>query len=536
MAPPAIFALLVDLPAAPLNESPPPQRNGGIRRSIERSLYLTIWFAILTLLKLEPIAHTSVQNHNTDTTSFSIEAWSTHKEDSATVKTIPEISPLDLFVPLPLSSEVTDSIPSNFQFQERNSANSTPPSIWFDALDTLGHTGYVADPTLLRRSVIKWYKDHSHATYWDRLQNYQSHLLKNRDTSSDSFQAVLMEQTCRQVPGMSIFNHGGLTLLTKRIKVDKVPTIRMGGKGCLEQDENPDNGGDENSTNTNNKKKLKLFCGVYTHDGKRDSARIAALSYGWKCDGFLAFSTATIPSLGMVALLHRGEESYANMFQKSRSILSYVAMNYLDDYDYFHLAGDDMHMIVENFRSLMLEYETEGYSGTKQGRMFGQHAKKGGGAIAFSGGPGYTFDRIGLKKLFDYMPKCGSSLVTYAEDVKITTCVRSLNLEWSDNRDKCTGQQRSHDQHPDIVYGLAPGPGPLQYEKKQVLYWATLYHPTKKGQKVGLQVGFDAVSNHSVTFHRLRHPVWMTRHHALIYGACNASTPLGNLTGVGAGY
>ena len=141
MAPPAIFALLVDLPAAPLNESPPPQRNGGIRRSIERSLYLTIWFAILTLLKLEPIAHTSVQNHNTDTTSFSIEAWSTHKEDSATVKTIPEISPLDLFVPLPLSSEVTDSIPSNFQFQERNSANSTPPSIWFDALDTLGHTG-----------------------------------------------------------------------------------------------------------------------------------------------------------------------------------------------------------------------------------------------------------------------------------------------------------------------------------------------------------------------------------------------------------
>ena len=127
-------------------------------------IYLTIWFAILTLLKLEPIAHTSVQNHNTDTTSFSIKAWSTHKEDSATVNTIPEISPLDLFVPLPLSLEVTDSIPSNFQFQERNSANSTPPSIWFDALDTLGHTGYVADPTLSRRSVIQWHEDQSHLT------------------------------------------------------------------------------------------------------------------------------------------------------------------------------------------------------------------------------------------------------------------------------------------------------------------------------------------------------------------------------------
>jgi hypothetical protein len=259
--------IVVDLSAASLNRSPPPQRKGGIRRSVERRLYLTIGFAILTLLKLEPINHTSVQNHLTDTKSFSIEAWATHKGDSAKVKKNPEISPLDLFVPLPRSSEVPDSIPSNFQFQERNSANSTPPSIWFDALDTLGRRGYVADPTLLRRLVIQWHKDHSHATYWDRLQNYQSHLLKKRDTSSDDFQALLMEQTCKQVPGMSIFNHGGLTLLTKRIKVDKTPTIRMGGKGCLELDENPNNGGDENSNNTSNKKKLKLFCGVYTHDG-----------------------------------------------------------------------------------------------------------------------------------------------------------------------------------------------------------------------------------------------------------------------------
>ena len=70
------------------------------------------------------------------------------------------------------------------------------------------------------------------------------------------------------------------------------------------------------SSNTTNKKKLKLFCGVYTHDGNRDSARLVALSYGWKCDGFLAFSTATIPSLGMVALLHRGKEEYMNMFQE----------------------------------------------------------------------------------------------------------------------------------------------------------------------------------------------------------------------------
>jgi hypothetical protein len=47
----------------------------------------------------------------------------------------------------------------------------------------------------------------------------------------------------------------------------------------------------------------------------------------------------------------------------------------------------------------------------------------------------------------------------------------------------------------------------LQYEKSQLLYYATLDHPTNKGKKVGLKLGLDA---------------------------CDASTPLGKLTSIGA--
>lgn len=65
------------------------------------------------------------------------------------------------------------------------------------------------------------------------------------------------------------------------------------------------------------------------------------------------------------------------MFQKSRSIWSYVAMHYLEDHDYFHLAGDDMHMIVENFRSLMLlEYEAEGYMEQNREEYLGSIKRK----------------------------------------------------------------------------------------------------------------------------------------------------------------
>jgi hypothetical protein len=178
----------------------------------------------------------------------------------------------------------------------------------------------------------------------------------------------------------------------------------------------------------------------------------------------------------------------------------------------------------------MLEYEAEGYSGDKLGRIAGQiRIKPKAGNMIFIGGPGYTFDRIGLEKIHDFMPKCNPNGLTHEEDQEITKCVRNLNLEWSDNRDKCTGQQRSLGEYPDKTY-LMPG----DYLQYILSHWANLDHPTRKGVKVGVMTGLDGASNHSVAFHELRYMAWMSRHHALIYRACDASTPLGNLTDLGA--
>ena len=48
-----------------------------------------------------------------------------------------------------------------------------------------------------------------------------------------------------------------------------------------------------------------------------------------------------------------------------------------------------------------------------------------------------------------------------------------------------------------------------------------LEHATIKGEKVGVKSGLDAAST-----------TRMTRHHALINRACDASTPLENLTNI----
>ena len=41
------------------------------------------------------------------------------------------------------------------------------------------------------------------------------------------------------------------------------------------------------------------------------------------------------------------------MWQKVRSILKYVHLHYLDEYDYFLIGGDDMYYIMENLHAYL---------------------------------------------------------------------------------------------------------------------------------------------------------------------------------------
>jgi hypothetical protein len=94
----------------------------------------------------------------------------------------------------------------------------------------------------------------------------------------------------------------------------------------------------------------RLFCGMYTYHKRQYLLKAATESWAFHCDGFVAFSDETIPTLGAVDLPYYGGEFYGNMWQKVRSIWCYIYTNYYDQYDYFHVAGDDTLMIVENLR------------------------------------------------------------------------------------------------------------------------------------------------------------------------------------------
>jgi len=333
-------------------------------------------------------------------------------------------------------------------------------TIYFDAIDTRGNTGYIADPTLFRRSVLEWHEQYQNATYWDRINYYPNPIGKSTIVDNELSMNHICSLTEATGSGKEL-NDRGIKIITEYVKVDRSPILR---KVCTESPALPH-------------ERPKLFCGIYTHGPQRNFTRLSALSYGWKCDGFLAFSTLTAPKLGMVGLLHEGEENYHNMVQKTRSIWSYVATHYLDQFDYFHIGGDDMHVIVENIISLLLEYEEDDTT-KEQGRIFGQLASKGSQALFLRGGGGYTIDRIGLKKLHDYMPNCASDVIRYDEDNVITNCARKLGLHFGDNRDGCTGQQRSHSVSPGIIAN-AKGLSNSAFDE-QIRFWAGLQHPASK--------------------------------------------------------
>lgn len=85
----------------------------------------------------------------------------------------------------------------------------------------------------------------------------------------------------------------------------------------------------------------KVLCMIYTME-ENHATNIRAMRETWApgCDGFLAFSTKTDARIPAISIPHKGEESYNNMWQKIRSMWSFVWKNYHSDFDWFYIGGE----------------------------------------------------------------------------------------------------------------------------------------------------------------------------------------------------
>lgn len=116
-----------------------------------------------------------------------------------------------------------------------------------------------------------------------------------------------------------------------------------------------------------NAKIPKVLCMVFTVDTPSNTRNLKAIAQTWgrNCDGFIASSNVTNHALGSIHLTHEGDESYDNIWAKVISTWMYAYRNYIREFDYFYICGDDTYVVMENMYAFLMSDDVaklqEGY-------------------------------------------------------------------------------------------------------------------------------------------------------------------------------
>lgn len=422
-------------------------------------------------------------------------------------------------------------------FHDRNTPvngprNSRPfPSLssplFFDAIDSQGQRGYVADPAALRR-----FREEHIA----RLAAKQEQQLSLRDIFWQTLAAdnlgtisnwasrkahipLTPKSICSPAPTSGDQDDEAYKLFARKIQVapdysnsDQDVAVHKEEKGVEPDDTEQEPPSNEPLANNRPRADDKLLCAIYADASTFDLARTAALTWGYRCDGFLIFGDApTIPELGFVQLEHNGPDDYGNLWQKVRSIWAYLHHNYLQEYQYFHLGGDDMYVIPENLKWRLSQMTQQRPNAPI---FMGQQLPRRGyirGSVQRSyriGGPGYTLNRKGLQLLVEHaLPDCRAKTVEPYDDRLLVKCLNRIGYEPTDGRDPTTGEQTYHGVAPHTLYSTNSN---TDSANNNINGFATnLIGGTKQKH--------DSVARYSVSFHNLFHPIFMTRVHTLLY-------------------
>jgi glycoprotein-N-acetylgalactosamine 3-beta-galactosyltransferase len=260
-------------------------------------------------------------------------------------------------------------------------------------------------------------------------------------------------------------------------------------------------------------KKVRILCLVYSHSGRHNRVVQALVeTYAPRCDGWMVASNQTNRTLGTVHLSHRGPETYETIWQKVRSIWEYVYQNYLEDFEFFHIGGDNMWVIVENLHHVLSKEDPSQplYMGAAM-IPTGMHRKR-----YCGGGAGYTLSREALRRLMSTewnASRCRPDAMRSIEDIAIASCLR-LKVA------KC---HHSIDERNETRYH--------HYDPQFHASWNQLF-PSNWGWKalqlhhniISDQEYLNGISSTSTTFHLVRKSIYsdngLRRYHALLYRLC----------------
>jgi glycoprotein-N-acetylgalactosamine 3-beta-galactosyltransferase len=203
------------------------------------------------------------------------------------------------------------------------------------------------------------------------------------------------------------------------------------------------------------------------------------------------------------------------MWQKIRSIWKFVGTQYLNDYDWFFIGGDDVFVLPHNLKTYLasLTCKDETDPKTKEyfvGRRF--HARRNG--YFNSGGAGYTLSQATLQKFLaamDDVQHCSAGTRTSMEDVMIARCLNYLGIHFTDTRD-AKGRERFHPFAPGTHLNWKP---PRDGAPRD---WYEDYN-----KEWGILQGKDCCAPDSVSFHYVKEASRVRHLQALLYSCDQTS-------------
>eukprot|EP00979_Chaetoceros_neogracilis_P014121 scaffold4445_cov262-Chaetoceros_neogracile.AAC.15 len=293
----------------------------------------------------------------------------------------------------------------------------------------------------------------------------------------------------------------------------------------------------------NSTRKSKIMCMIYTVHLPNDNhtnLRAQAATWGQQCDGFFAASNYTDHSIGAIDLPHAGPEEYGNMWQKIRTMWAYAYDHFKDDYDFFHIGGDDIYVAVDNLRAYVdgpemrrwedgeldtisrwhFDHMAEGYVHATPRPLILGTPMSWKNCLFPSGGPGYTLNRaaldlFGTVGLATFLPDNYDS----REDVFMGSFFNGTKVYLTDTRDQQDNSARYGGSAEKMYLSDSKKPGP---DSPKML--AKVYGIVRPD-------GLDNVSHQYIAFHlkddkdmllSLNRTVaeLIHRYHAILYDLC----------------
>jgi len=411
----------------------------------------------------------------------------------------------------------TRSVPPVLAANNSDKNKHSRPHPHAGARDANGVWGYIADVYGVRRFITARYEAFKNTTF--SHTDLESHLFLRDERE--------FETTCNARPREGKERKAGWRLLTQKVQVggpDPEPiedSVLQKTLDTLSRNRSTTSRGINRTT-------PRILCAVYTYEKRQEMATAVAETWGWKCDGFFAASTKTVSipydlssmepttnlsssyyaeGLGSVDLPHLGPERYDNMWQKTRSILSYMHDHYLDQFDFFFLSGDDTYVIVENLRR-MIQYL--GDVAWNDPLHLGHWIPYGSdGSYFCGGGPWYVLNRRILEILIRD--------VHSSEDRVLGQCLKNTVGIMGNHSVDAMNAQRFHGMDPHDTCTMK---GESGFFGNLYQFWGKIY---------GFRTGFNLTSSQSVSFHHLGTARHLKRIHAILYKSCPPNKILGDI-------